>query len=153
MTVNEASEHLYKWFYENDTFEITRDFKKIIAISEDEESDRAAILAGLERLYSLNLIKFSSIASGSGKNALDKKYWIVVSPFKNNSQSVQISFSTALMISQLINPIIKVSSSGRKECDPTNLVESDIQNLAVLFIAARDEVTYLQSLNESKKDK
>jgi hypothetical protein len=48
MTVVDATNMLFDWFSEHDSFELEKDFMKIIAVTETPEEDRSAFLCALD---------------------------------------------------------------------------------------------------------
>ena len=50
MTVIDATGKLFEWFSEHDSFELEKDFMKIMEVVESPERDKAAFLAALESL-------------------------------------------------------------------------------------------------------
>ena len=57
MTVYEATNKLFVWFQDNDSFEMSEDFNSVILISETEDRDKATLELSLESLQKAELIK------------------------------------------------------------------------------------------------
>ena len=48
MTVIDATNNLFEWFSENDSFELDKDFIKIISVTDTPEEDKTAFLCALD---------------------------------------------------------------------------------------------------------
>ena len=121
MTVLQASEKIYKWYSENDSFSLEKDFKKIIMISDHPERDKAAFLSALSQLENAELISSSEIDG--------EKYWVLRKSFLAFPQTVGIDPSTALAIAELINGFCDLIDDSTEQCDPTNIRDEDVRNL------------------------
>ena len=121
MTVLQATEKIYKWYSENDSFSLEKDFKKIIMISDHPERDKAAFLSSLNQLENAELISSSEIDG--------KRYWVLRKSFLAFPQSVSIDPSTALAIAELINGFCDLIDDSTEKCDPTSIRDEDIRNL------------------------
>jgi hypothetical protein len=121
MTVLEASNELYSWFSENDTFCLDKDFIKVIAITETPEEDKAAFLCALKDFEKSKLILSSEINS--------TEYWILNKKFYSYAQNVQINPELALALAGIINKFCEVIGDSTDLCDPANVEEKDIKNL------------------------
>jgi len=126
MTGLDASNLLYEWFSQNDTFEIEQDFVKIISITDEKERDQAAILASLNDFKEKNIVHKSNIK--------EKEVWVLARPYGSYPQSVDVAPQTATAMAALINTFCEVILGDESEkCDASEVKEKDIQNL--LFIA------------------
>jgi len=125
MTVLEGSNELYKWFSENDSFCLEKDFIKIISITETPERDRATMLCALENFEKSELVSSSQID--------DKRYWVIEKPFHSYAQSVSISPELALTLAGIINNFCEIVDNETDYCDTANIEEKDIKNL--IYIA------------------
>ncbi len=123
MTILEASGYLYKWFQENDSFSIDKDFKKIIMITEEPNRDRVAFELALNQLDEMGMIK----GEFSGQDHL--KYWVLNKSFLSYEQNLSISPDLALTISDIINKFCENTNNTKDLCDPANLEQKDIENL------------------------
>ena len=60
MTVLDASGLLFEWFAENDSFNLSEDFKRIVLVTDSPERDRVAVTLALSNLEETGVIKKSS---------------------------------------------------------------------------------------------
>jgi len=121
VTVFDAEIELYKWFNENHSFEITRDFGKIILVSDRPEDDKAAILVALR--------EFENSGIALPETWENKKYWVLKTAFEAVPQNVSINSSAALAIANLINNFCEVTGDISDKCDPKSINERDLINL------------------------
>ena len=127
MTILEASGHLYRWFSENNSFSLEKDFIKIITITEEPNRDKATFLCALKGLKEMDLIDVEF----SPDDHL--QYWILKKSFVSFEQSVSISPDLAITISDIINKFCEVTDNNIDLCDPIKIEEKDLQNL--IYIA------------------
>jgi|10_taG_2_1085330.scaffolds.fasta_scaffold00617_12 hypothetical protein len=125
MTVVEASAHLYQWFSENDSFSMKGDFIKVINITETPNRDRAAFECALKKYEESGMVSVGSVD--------DEQFWILRKAFVAYDQSVTISPHLALTIAEIINKFCELVQNEVDYCDPTEIKESDINNL--IYIA------------------
>ena len=125
MTILEASEVLFKWFAENDYFEMEEDFIQVNPITETKEKDKAALSLALEELERNELV--------GSKEVEGKMCWILKKPFTAFEQSVSITPSTALGLSQVVNTACEAIGDDTDLCDPAHIEEKDIRSLLLLY--------------------
>tara|TARA_Y100001963_G_scaffold87852_1_gene121367 strand:+ start:3342 stop:3767 length:426 start_codon:yes stop_codon:yes gene_type:complete len=129
MTKFEATNKLFVWFTENDSFCIEDDFKKVILLSESEERDLAAVELSLESLEKMEFI--------SHKTINNKKYWILHKPISQFESNVAIPAQLGIAISESINEFCDIINDDRDKCDATDIKEKDIQNLLFMYNHAK----------------
>ena len=137
MTILEASGHLYKWFRENDSFSLEKDFMKIITITEEPNRDRVAFKCALKRLEEMNMIK----SEWGPEDHL--QYWVLEKSFLTYEQNVTVSPELAITISDIINKFCEVTSNQIDVCDPSQIEEKDLNNLiyiANILVADKKEI-------------
>jgi len=131
MTVFDAEIELYKWFSEHHSFEINRDFPKIVLVSDTPEDDRAAFLSALKDYESSSLVSVSVWD--------DKKYWILKRPFESIPQNVSVGSGVAMGMSNIINNFCEMTGDDADRCDPKDITEKDITNLLAICNLALSE--------------
>ena len=139
MTILEASGHLYKWFSENDSFSIEKDFMKIITITEEPNRDKVAFECALRGLEDLKMIK-GEVSPDDGL-----KYWILNKSFLAYDQNVSICPELALTISDIINKFCETTDNTKDLCDPSSIEEKDLKNLiyiANILISDKNPLDY-----------
>lgn len=121
MTIIESTNRLLEFFAKNDFFELAKDFKKIILIS-DTDADKASILIALEELSKQNFV--------IKKNINGHEYWVLYKPLVFHTQEIQISLMTALAISESINKFI---TEDNDKINPMRISEQDLITLTMLI--------------------
>ena len=124
MTVLDANNELFEWFRENNSFELKRDIKKIVPISEDEEETEITFKLALEELESNGLC--------SSKENEDKRYYILSKPFEAYTQNIEVSSWTAKFITSEINEFCELIQDNTDLCVASSIVEKDVRNLVHL---------------------
>ena len=123
----EITNKLFDWFNNHDTFNLDRDSKSLLTLSENENEDRARILNSLQLLESADLISKQSFK--------DKKediiYWVLTKSLVNYSQTININSDTALAIASIINRASSLSNM-QDNCEAHRISESEIQKLLVI---------------------
>ena len=127
MTILDASNQLFDWFSDNDSFCIKDDWIKLILLSEHKERDEAAVILALDSLEKSELIK-SIIVNDETK----RKIWILNRPFDQWDQSVSLTGPTARVVSTTVNNFCDLIQDQTDRCDSTNISEKDIRNLAIV---------------------
>ena len=125
MTIIEASGKLFKWFSEHESFEIDRDFIKLVMVSDNEERDKTAVLCSLAEFEKSQMIGSQIIN--------DKKHWVLRKAFSSYEQSVEIQSDLALAVSLALNEFCEAIEDDTDRCDPLNLSARDIQNLVLIY--------------------
>lgn len=121
MTVLDASGLLFSWFKENDSFELSKDFNKIILVSDHPERDRAAVRLALVKLKESQVLDEVTLD--------DVKYWILLKPFMTYEQNVTVSPLLASSIAKVVNDYCEYLEDKTELVDPTDITEKDLQNM------------------------
>ncbi len=121
MTIVEIKNQLITHFYDNDSFDLDTDGKKIQIDDEMESMRSATIRAILGDLESSGIVK--CIESS------EKTIWILVQSFHTFTQSVTISAASAEIIGDTINMFRDANDINGDVCDKMKITESDILNL------------------------
>lgn len=124
MTVLEMSHELYGWFKNHDSFEMERDFKQIVLISVDEIEDKSLLLASLDGLEKLGLVKLQTFKT--------KKYWFLVKPLPAFEQTVSLNGEMTREIALIINDFCDKIEDRTDFCDPLSVSTKDIKNLILI---------------------
>lgn len=124
MTIVEAANKLLEHFNKSHSFSMEDDYKNLVLISENPETDKITFILALEDLEKVDMIKSYTL----GK----KKTYILKKPFQSYEQSVVLSGLTASMVAHVINNFCDKIKDKRDYCDAKNISEKDIRNLAFL---------------------
>tara|TARA_R100000008_G_C3495073_1_gene120707 strand:+ start:280 stop:684 length:405 start_codon:yes stop_codon:yes gene_type:complete len=132
MTVLDACVEIFKWFQKNHSFEVEKDFKKIFLISENQEVDKATLLAALDSVEKQKIIT---------KVELDgSPIYVLNRPLASLEQDVKIDYETATKVSEVINKFCHTIDDHKDVSDPLLITQKDIFNLAILVEALQEEV-------------
>lgn len=141
MSIVEASQYLLKWFGSNHSFELNRDYKKLLIVSEDDEQAiKAAINIALSEFETAKVIKSHEFENKTER----KKYWILNKPFSAYDQSVTLDLNTCINISDIINAYCEKIKNFQYVSDPLNIQSLDVQKLAYIC-------SMVLGLNDEKK--
>jgi len=121
MTGLEATSELFKFFSENDYFEMGEHFSSVILISDKREIEEACLDLGLAELGEMGVV--------SKITKKDKDYWILKKPLTHYDQKVELGASTAMGVSVVLNEICDQLENTEDKCDPLSISDRDINNL------------------------
>jgi hypothetical protein len=127
MTTLEVSLKLYEWFESNDSFDLDKNFKNIFLISENEELDKATLIAGLKKLESQGVI--------TGVRINEKSLFILSRPVDSIDQQVNIDYPTAVKVAKVINNFCESIEDYKDVADPAEIKTKDILHLALILEA------------------
>ena len=118
-------EKLFSWFSDHDTFQMERDFKELVVITDNMDEEKCAISCALKDMESNNII------SSNTTNKTD--YYILCRRLQAFSQDVSIDGDTAWAMANVINGVCEAMEDYVDQCDPVNLKPLDVKNIT--FIA------------------
>lgn len=127
MTILDAYQNLNEFFNENQVFNLRRDFKKVVLVTDRENDDRASVLCALSEMEKAGLVKSTIIEN--------ENYWVLFKPLESFSQDIEINYLIAAGISSVINKVCETLGNDSDKCDPKNITEKDLKNL--IFIASK----------------
>ena len=125
MTINDAAEKLFNWFSDHDTFQMERDFKELVVITDNMDEEKCAISCALKDMESNNII------SSHTTNKTD--YYILCRKLQAFSQDVSIDGETAWAMANILNGVCEVIGDFSDQCNPISLRPLDIKN--IVFVA------------------
>ena len=83
MTVSEACSKLFSWFAENERFDLIKDYKSLLIVSDDEEVEKEIVKIALAKMEEIKvLVKI---------NVVRRDVWVLDKPLNSFEQSVSIS--------------------------------------------------------------
>jgi hypothetical protein len=138
VTVNDAVEKLFSWFSDHDTFQMERDFKELVVITDNMDEEKCAISCALKDMESNNII------SSNTTNKTD--YYILCRKLQAFSQDVSIDGDTAWSMANVLNGVCEALDDFTDQCNPINLRPLDIKNIT--FIAMEQ----MRKAAESQED-
>jgi hypothetical protein len=131
MTVSDAINELFKYYMENNSFEMGRDFHNLILISEKPEDHKASILCALKKLEDNEIVKSQMYE--------EKTYYILDQSLDSYEQTITIHGGVAEDIAKEINIACEIIGDEQDHCDPTSLTEKDIANLVNVIKLYKNE--------------
>ena len=127
MTVSEACSKLFSWFAENERFDLIKDYKSLLIVSDDEEVEKEIVKIALAKMEEIKvLVKI---------NVVRRDVWVLDKPLNSFEQSVSISGGMAAQISEVINRTCHAIDNYDDVCNPLDVNEKDINNL--IFICQK----------------
>jgi hypothetical protein len=127
MTVSEACSKLFGWFAENERFDLSKDYKSLLIVSDDEEVEKEIVKIALAKMEEIKiLIRITTIK---------RDVWVLDKPLNSFEQSVSISGNMAAEISEVINRTCHAIDNYDDVCNPLDINEKDINNL--IFICQK----------------
>jgi len=134
MTIQDASNELFTWFEKEDSFEISRDIKKIIPIFDlgQEEEVTIAFRIALEKLQESQLV--------ASKEYGDKKYYILEKHMDAFQQHVELGPWTAKFLANEINEFCQLVDDNTDLCQTSGIQEKDIRNLVHIVAFYKQKV-------------
>jgi hypothetical protein len=124
MTVVDATNMLFDWFGGHDSFELEKDFMKIIPVTDTPEEDRSAFLCALEGFEQNGFVK-----SVEYKGV---RRWILAKSYASYEQTITVGPDTCQGVALIINSMCDTIGEDTDRCEVTNIIEKDIRNLVGL---------------------
>ena len=128
MDVLESSLKLYNWFSKKDSFCIEEDFIEIVILTETPERDKASMLCALDNLEKFEIVQSSKIKFGKTERAV----WTLRKPLESLPQTIDIDYTLALMIAEILNGCAEKFNVKESMCDPSNVTPNNLRDLALL---------------------
>ena len=138
MNVVEATVALHVYFQDNDCFEMGEDYDKLLLVTDKGvEKEKAAILAGLERLKEVNVVYLLE--------RRERQYWILIKNLATSDQTVSLPGELCFRISTVVNEFCDMIGDNADKSCPYALTAQDVHNLTVILGIVQ------QKLNETEK--
>ena len=140
VTVIESCNHLIAWFCENESFDLDRDFKSMVIITDDEDVTKASMREALKELKRGDIVAKAKIT--------DREVWILKKDLGAYEQTVKIEGAASLEIAKIVNKACEVTDSVEEYCNPISIVSRDINNLIFICRKLLDSVGEKNLLDE-----
>lgn len=128
MTIAEGCSILFDWFSKNDTFELDRDYKNLVIVSDDEYVSKEILKQACDKIEKNNLIKKLSLKPS-------REVWVLEESLDSYEQKVELQGQLACRISNIINKTCDVIGDYEDLCNPLAINEKDLNNL--IFICEK----------------
>ena len=126
MTILEISNKLIDFFRTNDKFELDKDWKKIIPISENEKLDLKLVRHALDKLETIHNLVSRFVIGDYPKN---DTIYVLQKPLSHYNQQIELTPETVFAIAD----ILQLTS---QHVNIMNINERDIQNLCTIIYNA-----------------
>lgn len=127
MNIIECYQLLNEYFNNRSCFNLKKNRKEVILVSDDEASENAALICALKEMEKANVLRSCTIDG--------EDYWVLVKPLESFTQSVEVSGLVAAGIASVINNMCQELNSESEKCDVLNITEKDLKNL--IYIASK----------------
>jgi hypothetical protein len=127
MTIIDAYGLLNEYFNSNTSFNLIKNMRSVILVSEDEETSKAALLCALSEMEKAGILRSCEVEG--------QKYWILYRSLESFPQTIEISGLVAAGISSVINDMCNSLEAESEKCDPRNVTEKDLKNL--IYMASK----------------
>ncbi len=135
MTILESAQKLLVWFANHESFNLDDDYKELLPnhISETPEADKASVILALDEMVINNMARKAMINK--------KDYYILSRPLKSMTQNVEISASTAIILSGVLEQVCNMTGSKELLINPFQIKEQDIIVILTLLTDLRNVAT------------
>jgi hypothetical protein len=144
VTVLEACNHLINWFSTNESFDLNKDFKSLLIVTDDKEVVVASLKEALKELANGDIVAKAEI-----KN---REVWILKKDLGSYEQSVKIEGVASLEIAKIVNRACDMTDSAEEYCNPISIVPRDINNLIFICQKLFNSVGEKNFLDEGSKE-
>ena len=132
MNVSKASELLFNWFNNRESFCISDDFHLLVDDSSSNElvfkkESAAAVVCALEDFEKLEIVKSTEVSG--------EKIWVLKKNFDSYTQTIELQPATCCAMASIINTFNTATDSDSQECDPKNISNTDVETLIVIMSA------------------
>jgi len=142
MNVVEATIALHIYFQDNDCFEIGEDYDRLLIISDKGvEKEKAAILAGLERLKEANVLYLLE--------RRERQYWILVKNLATSDQTVSLPGELCFRIATVVNEFCDLIGDNADKSCPYALTGQDVHNLTVILGIVQQKLNGIEKESDS----
>jgi hypothetical protein len=132
MTINEIKQDLFTYFAQNDSFDLQKDFNKIVLVSEEPEVDKQIVLLGLKEFEEQKLVSRLPIEG--------RDFFVLQQPLQQYSQTIELHYPTLEALAKVINQYCDEADNQKDRVNPLNVTETDIQNTIILAAGLKNEV-------------
>lgn len=127
MTIIEAYQMLNEYFNSHTVFNLKKNRKEVLVISDDEEAENAALFCALAEMEKAGILRSSEVGG--------EKYWVLYKSLESFTQTIEISAFVAAGIASVINNICESLGTDSEKCDPKDISEKDLKNL--IYMASK----------------
>lgn len=132
-TLLEVRRNLFKFFGENDVFDLTKDLSKVFPISEDSDLEKSLIKEAFKEFVDKGIVATLSFKDEA------RIAWALTKPLSEYSQAIELNYPTITAITSLINNICDEEGYSKGRVDPLNVTETNIQDLVILISNYREK--------------
>jgi len=127
MNISQASELLFEWFKDKESFCISDDLHVLLDSTESKKEFTASVICALQDFENLEIIKSTEVSG--------EKVWVLKKNFDSYTQTVELPPATCCAMASIINTFNDATDSQSEECDPKNISNTDVETLIVIMSA------------------
>jgi hypothetical protein len=126
MTILDASNKLFLWFSERESFNINEhsDKEDFFESKKFSKTDLAALIGALDEFEKMEVIKKIEVDG--------QAIYILKKSFESFEQTIKFSPETCRSISEFINGFCDMIKNETDRCDVKNVTEKDVKNLLMI---------------------
>ena len=145
MTVLDASNKLFEWFAENDSFCIELDYSKIFPSSQgEEERGVACVINSLESFEKLDVVSSALVGT--------RQVWTLNRGLGAFNQNIELTPEDCLSIGHVINGFCEYIGDEASKCDVSQLSRENVLTLATICASLiKDKVEELDSGDQNNE--
>ena len=127
MNISQASELLFGWFNDKESFCISDDLHVLLDATESKKESTASVICALEDFENLEIIKSTEVSG--------ERVWVLKKNFDSYTQTIELQPATCCAMASIINTFNDATDSDSQECDPKNISNTDVETLIVIMSA------------------
>ena len=134
MNVIESYQLLLEYFNTNTVFNIKKNRKEAILVSDNEAEENASLTCALKEMEKAGILRSCTIEN--------EQYWVLFKSIESFNQTIELSGLVCAGIASVINDICDKLERQSEKCDPSSISEKDLKNL--IYLASKATVNSLK---------
>jgi hypothetical protein len=134
VNVIESYQLLLEYFNTNTVFNIKKNRKEAILVSDNEAEENASLTCALKEMEKAGILRSCTIEN--------EQYWVLFKSIESFNQTIELSGLVCAGIASVINDICDKLERTSEKCDPSSISEKDLKNL--IYLASKATVNSLK---------
>jgi hypothetical protein len=134
VNVIESYQLLLEYFNTNTVFNIKKNRKEAILVSDNEAEENASLTCALKEMEKAGILRSCTIEN--------EQYWVLFKSIESFNQTIELSGLVCAGIASVINDICDKLKRTSEKCDPSSISEKDLKNL--IYLASKATVNSLK---------
>jgi hypothetical protein len=134
VNVIESYQLLLEYFNTNTVFNIKKNRKEAILVSDNEAEENASLTCALKEMEKAGILRSCTIEN--------EQYWVLFKSIESFNQTIELSGLVCAGIASVINDICDKLERPSEKCDPSSISEKDLKNL--IYLASKATVNSLK---------